>query len=55
MVELIGEKEEGKMFDWLPDGDNDYKDALMAVVDALLLVGLAVVLIAALGEIGGLN
>lgn len=41
------------MFDWLPDGDDDYKDALWAIIDALLLVGLAVVLITALGEFGG--
>jgi hypothetical protein len=35
--------------------DFDYRDALMAIIDALLLVGLAVVLLAALGKIGGLN
>lgn len=33
--------------------DFDYRDALTAVIDALLLVGLAVVLIGAIGEFGG--
>ncbi len=40
------------MFDLFPDGDDDYKAALSAVFDALLIVGLVVVLVLTLGEIG---
>jgi hypothetical protein len=43
-AELIGESKEGKMFD-----EEDGRDALMAVVDTLLIVALALEVVALAG------